>query len=78
MVTIEAEIDELGNVKIHSPVMIEGPRRALVVVLDEPPTPLEELEAEKIDESDLEAEDRVWAETMKRHADKFAALRANS
>ena len=36
MFTVEAVIDEAGNVKILQPVPLQGARRALVVVLDEP------------------------------------------
>jgi hypothetical protein len=36
MFTVEAVIDESGNVKILQPVSLQGARRALVVVLDEP------------------------------------------
>ena len=36
MFTVEAVIDEQGNVKILQPVPLQGARRALVVVLDEP------------------------------------------
>jgi hypothetical protein len=36
LTTIEAVIDEQGNVKILKPVSLRGARRALVVVLDEP------------------------------------------
>ena len=35
MLTVEAVIDEAGNVKILQPVLIQGTRRALLVVLDE-------------------------------------------
>jgi hypothetical protein len=35
MFTVEAVIDEAGNVKILQPVLIRGARRALLVVLDE-------------------------------------------
>lgn len=38
--TIEAEIDEAGTVRLREPVVGVGtPRRALVIVLDEPPAP---------------------------------------
>jgi len=37
LTTIEAIIDEQGNVKILQPVSLRGTRRALVVVLDEQP-----------------------------------------
>ena len=36
MFTVEAVIDEQGNVKILQPVPLQGARRALLVVLDEP------------------------------------------
>jgi hypothetical protein len=36
MFTVEAVIDEKGNVKILQPIPLQGARRALVVVLDEP------------------------------------------
>jgi len=36
MLTVEAIIDENGQVKILQPVPLQGARRALVVVLDEP------------------------------------------
>ena len=36
MKTVEAVIDEQGNVKILQPVSLQGTRRALVIVLDEP------------------------------------------
>ena len=36
MFTVEAVIDEEGNVKILQPVPFQGARRALLVILDEP------------------------------------------
>ena len=36
MFTVEAVIDKEGNVKILQPVPLQGSRRALVVILDEP------------------------------------------
>ena len=36
MFTVEAVIDEDGNVKILQPVPLQGARRALFVILDEP------------------------------------------
>ena len=36
MLTIEAIIDEDGNVKILQPVPLQGARRTLLVILDEP------------------------------------------
>jgi len=36
MFTIEAVIDEAGNVKILKPIPLQGARRALLVIPDEP------------------------------------------
>ena len=36
MLTVEAMIDQAGNVKILQPVPLQGARRALLVILDEP------------------------------------------
>ena len=36
MFTVEAIVDKSGNVKILQPLSIQGTRRALLVVLDEP------------------------------------------
>jgi len=36
MFTVEAVIDEDGNVKILKPILLQGARRALLVILDEP------------------------------------------
>ncbi len=36
--TIEATIDEQGIVLLSSPVLLAGSRRALVMILDEPPS----------------------------------------
>ena len=35
MLTLEAVIDETGNIKFLQPVSIQGTRRALVIILDE-------------------------------------------
>ncbi len=42
MFTVEAVIDEEGNVKILQPVPLQGARRALLVILDEPVLPVAE------------------------------------
>ena len=42
MFTVEAVIDEDGNVKILQPIPRQGARRALVVVLDGPALPVAE------------------------------------
>ncbi len=76
MITIEAEIDERGNVKILQPISFSAPHRALVVILDEPPHA--ERNDDALSQEELQAEDRVWEETFKRHADKFAALKAKA
>jgi len=36
MFTVEAVIDEAGNVRILQPIPLQGTRRALLVILDEP------------------------------------------
>lgn len=40
--TLEATIDENGDVRLVEPVAIKGVHRALVMVLDEPPTHADE------------------------------------
>jgi hypothetical protein len=35
--TVEAVVDAQGRVRLLGPVRVDGPRRALVTVLDEPP-----------------------------------------
>jgi len=42
MLTVEAVIDEKGQVTILQPVQLQGVRKALVVVLDEPVPPIAE------------------------------------
>ena len=42
MFTVEAVIDEQGNVKILQPMSLQGTRRALVIILDEPALPVAE------------------------------------
>ena len=37
--TVEAEIDEQGNVRLLEPVCLSAPSRALVTILDERPVP---------------------------------------
>jgi hypothetical protein len=76
MLTVKAEIDENGNVTILEPVSLSGTRRALVVVLDEivPPNDLPG-DDKDLSEAELELEDQTWDDTLKRQADKFAALK---
>ncbi|OFW34362.1 MAG: hypothetical protein A3J28_14205 [Acidobacteria bacterium RIFCSPLOWO2_12_FULL_60_22] len=40
--TVEAVIDEQGNVRLLEPVPVHGARRALVMIWDEPGTPVAE------------------------------------
>ena len=40
--TVEAVIDEQGNVRLLEPVPLAGARRALVMILEEPGTPVTE------------------------------------
>ena len=42
MLTLEAVIDETGNIKFLQPVSIQGTRRVLVIVLDESITSIAE------------------------------------
>ena len=37
--TIEAAIDEQGEVRLTRPIQLPAPRRALVMILEEPATP---------------------------------------
>jgi hypothetical protein len=41
--TVEAIIDEHGSVRLLSPVQLAAERRALVTILDEAPTPQDEV-----------------------------------
>ncbi len=79
MLTVEAQIDEQGNVKILQRISVSTPRRALVVILDEPATIVESSnDEENPSEAEFAAEDQLWQETFKRHAAKFAKLRAQA
>jgi len=40
--TVEAVIDEQGNVRLMEPVAVSSARRALVLILDEPGSPVAE------------------------------------
>lgn len=63
--TLEAIIDENGNVHLAEPVVLTGRHRALVTVLDEPPA--EALETALLSEAALAQdwsrpeEDEAWA-----------------
>lgn len=65
LTTIEAVIDEQGNVKILHPVSLHGARRALVVVLDEPALPVAEAallsEAALAEDWIRPEEDKAWS-----------------
>ncbi len=78
MVTLKAKIDEKGNVTLLEPVAISSPRNALVMVLEESVMFNDDLDDDNLTEAELEAEDRMWEEMMERHADKFAALKAQA
>lgn len=62
--TIEAIIDDSGQVKLAEPLQVSGIHRALVTILDEPPA--EMLETALLSESGLSdwsrpEEDEAWA-----------------
>ncbi len=63
--TVEAVIDEQGNVKILQPVSFQGTRRALVVVLDEPALTVAETallsEAALAEDWNRPEEDEAWS-----------------
>jgi hypothetical protein len=67
MLTVEAIIDEAGNVKILQPVPLQGQgaRRALLVVLDEPASAISETallsEAALAEDWLRPEEDEAWA-----------------
>ena len=65
MLTVEAVIDEQGNVKILQPIALQGARRALVVVLDEPVLPVAETallsEAALAEDWIRPEEDEAWS-----------------
>jgi hypothetical protein len=63
--TVEAVIDEQGNVKILQPVSFQGTRRALVVFLDEPALTVAETtllsEAALAEDWNRPEEDEAWS-----------------
>lgn len=64
MRTVEAVIDEKGQVRLAQPLRIKGTHRALVTVLDEPPT--EAMDTAVLSEAALSdwlqpEEDAAWA-----------------
>ena len=65
MLTIEAMIDKDGNVKILQPVPLQGARRALLVILDEPALVVAETallsEAALAEDWMRPEEDKAWA-----------------
>jgi len=65
MLTVEAVIDENGNVKILQPVLLQSARRALLVVLDEPALTVAETallsEAALAEDWLRPEEDEAWA-----------------
>jgi hypothetical protein len=64
MLTVEAEIDDKGNVKVLQPIP-QGARRALLIVLDEPTLPVAEtalLSEDALAEDWLKPEeDEAWS-----------------
>jgi len=62
--TIEAMIDEQGRVSLLEPVTVNGPRRALVTILEEPAQALAETtllsEAALAEDWDRPEEDAAW------------------
>ncbi|MBI5352790.1 MAG: hypothetical protein HZB50_09155 [Chloroflexi bacterium] len=65
MLTIEAVIDRAGNVKLLQPFPLQGARRALLVILDEPALALAETallsEAALAEDWLRPEEDEAWA-----------------
>jgi len=65
MLTVEAMIDRAGNVKILQPVALQGARRALLVILDEPAPVIAETallsEAALAEDWLRPEEDEAWA-----------------
>jgi len=65
MFTVEAVIDEEGNVKILQPIPLQGARRALLVILDEPARTVAETallsEAALAEDWMRPEEDEAWA-----------------
>ena len=63
--TVEATIDETGQIRLAEPIRIKGIHRALVTVLEEPPADV--LETAFLSESSLSAdwsrpeEDEAWS-----------------
>lgn len=62
--TVEAIVDDTGEVRLSEPLRISGPHRALVTVLDEPP--VEAYETALLSEPSLSdwsrpEEDEAWA-----------------
>ncbi|MGH8522759.1 MAG: hypothetical protein ACREXY_00585 [Gammaproteobacteria bacterium] len=62
--TVEAIVDDTGEVRLSEPLRISGPHRALVTVLDEPP--VEAYEMALLSEPSLSdwsrpEEDEAWA-----------------
>jgi hypothetical protein len=63
--TLEAMIDEHGEVRLAEPIRLQGKHRALVTVLEEPPA--EAMETALLSEAALSAdwsrpeEDEAWA-----------------
>ncbi len=65
MLTVEAVIDEAGNVKILQPILLKGAQRALLVILNEPALSIAETallsEAALAEDWLKPEEDEAWA-----------------
>jgi hypothetical protein len=74
MFTVEALIDEAGNIKALQPIPLQGTRRALLVVLDEPAPVVAETallsEAARAEDWLRAEEDKAWS-SLARRSSKF-------
>lgn len=61
--TIEATIDEKGNVELRESIQLSGARRALVTILDDEPSdePAALSQEALADDWDRDEEDRAWS-----------------
>jgi hypothetical protein len=64
MKTVEAIIDEKGHIRVAQPLRVKGVHRALVTILDEPPS--DAMETAMLSEASLSdwlqpEEDAAWA-----------------
>lgn len=62
--TVEAIVDDTGEVRLSEPLRMSGPHRALVTVLDEPPVEVYEmalLSEPSLSDWSRPEEDEAWA-----------------